>query len=578
VSIDLSEVSFVIHKLTPPSIAFTDCLCLLRARSPSVHRLPSSSLPAQDSAHAISLVPFNSSRHPSAAFSLSFPRSVFSTPPSSSSNLPRLSSFSYGPSSSAALRSPGNLFRITPSFRRNFASYTPESPPQPSLQPSEASNTDSSRVVGIMRKFDKHIKSLSTGTILSPTPVLDLLLTSTPAASTAGAVPLPFALQTAKSLLTCYTCVDHFLARKGGEEEMTKVRMELVSAADEIESCWRALLARDDADEETRTAYEGKLVSDLEKIYSRCGECSLPASNLLWRPSVLRASLNFRWHDDNEIIPDEDLNPEFLDDPDLYPGATFDPFAGLPSLSHSPSEKLKFSYLSYKISLHLGQYLDQASPSISPFAVPPLSPVLLRFIQESAPKESFSSIALIQLFLCERVDPKSPHWIGLGSGGQEKMRESVAQVVLELGRVMDEMPAGTEQGVAEGAVRRMLDKRRRWGTALLGLCGKWGEVAKGMKVDCWSIRAEGMLDVRRDEGNINLMVSLKALLLLSFTSDMLAVCCFACRHTDIPLVPLGPPAGPFASRSRTSLRPGSPTYMPFPSFPRSTKLLPSTST
>jgi hypothetical protein len=128
------------------------------------------------------------------------------------------------------------------------------------------------------------------------------------------------------------------------------VRMELVSAADEIESCWRALLARDDADEETRTAYEGKLVSDLEKIYSRCGECSLPASNLLWRPSVLRASLNFRWHDDNEIIPDEDLNPEFLDDPDLYPGATFDPFAGLPSLSHSPSEKLKFSYLSYKIS------------------------------------------------------------------------------------------------------------------------------------------------------------------------------------------------------------------------------------
>jgi hypothetical protein len=354
-----------------------------------------------------------------------------------------------------------------------------------------------------VRKFDKHAKFLSTGTILPSTPILSLLLPSTPPAPAAAvAVPLPFALQTAKSLLTCYTCVDHFLARREGEEQTTQARVELMSAAKEIETCWRALLAREDADEETRRAFEVKLASDLETIYSQCGEWSSSTSSLLARVNLNASSLLTRSLD-----------------------------------FHLFQKTTQTCYLSHKISPRLGQYLDQASLSSSHLGVPSLPSALLRFIRASEAKESLRSIALIQLFLCERVDVRSAEWAEVAKEDQAGVRDSVVGVVMELGKVMDEMYGEMGQGAAERAGRRMLDKRRRWGTTLMGLCGKWDEVAKGMKVDCWSVRAERVQDSRREEVSINMLVGLKFMPRFFLPiCDFVAAFVLARKYPDLPLI------------------------------------------
>jgi hypothetical protein len=93
------------------------------------------------------------------------------------------------------------------------------------------------------------------------------------------------------------------------------------------------------------------------------------------------------------------------------------------------------------------------------------------------------------------------------------------------------------QGAAERAGRRMLDKRRRWGTTLMGLCGKWDEVAKGMKVDCRSVRAERVQDSRREEVSINMLVGLKFMPRFFLPiCDFVAAFVLARKYPDLPLI------------------------------------------
>jgi hypothetical protein len=312
--------------------------------------------------------------------------------------------------------------------------------------------------IRIKHEYDKHVESLSTGAIVPPTAVIDLLL------SDPSNVPLAFALQTAESLLVCYTYVDHFLDTIEGGWERLGAEEKLLSAAREIGTCWTALLRREDVDERVRQELMEKLVPEQKKIFSKCGE---------------------------EFFAN---NPDRLD---LIDDRCLDPFAYLPRLCPTASTRLEPTNLTKGISPQVDRYLARASATSSRSTLPLLASSLLGLIQGAKPQGALNAIEKIQIFLCERVDVHSMETAGLKVEEQETLRESVARVVMQLERVLDGM-----SGIESAKVATRMSERKQWTATLLGLCWKWEAVMKRLKHDCWSTHGQTMRMGEGDERSL----------------------------------------------------------------------------